>query len=149
MIESQPVFLRLRGPVNVGTDIHGQYYDLLRFLKETGTPPETNYLFLGDYVDRGHQSIETMCLLLALKIKYPLNMFLLRGNHECQNISRIYGFYEECRRRYNIALWRKFISLFDVMPVSALIEDKILCMHGGLSPQLNKFNQINQIARPT
>ena len=126
--------------MTVGTDIHGQYYDLLRFLKEAGPPPQTNYLFLGDYVDRGQQSIETMCLLLAFKIKYPESVFLLRGNHECQNISRIYGFYNECSRRYNVSLWRKFINLFDVMPVSALIEDKILCMHGGLSPKLNTFN---------
>lgn len=93
----------------MGTDIHGQYYDLLRFIKDAGEPPKTNYLFLGDYVDRGQQSIETMCLLLAFKIKYPESVFLLRGNHECQSISRIYGFYEECRRRYNIALWRKFV----------------------------------------
>ena len=89
---------------------------------------------MGDYVDRGHQSIETICLLLALKIKYPENVFLLRGNHECENISKIYGFYDECRKRYNISLWRRFIALFNVMPASALIEDKILCMHGGLSP---------------
>lgn len=123
----------------VGTDIHGQYYDLLRFIKVGGEPPDSNYLFLGDYVDRGQQSIETMCLLLSFKIKYPESVFLLRGNHECQNISKIYGFYDECRRRYNISLWRKFVNLFDVMPVSALIQDKILCMHGGLSPKLLRF----------
>jgi serine/threonine-protein phosphatase PP1 catalytic subunit len=108
-------------------------------MKVRGEPPDSNYLFLGDYVDRGQQSIETMCLLLSLKIKYPESVFLLRGNHECQNISKIYGFYDECRRRYNVSLWRKFVNLFDVLPVSALIEDKILCMHGGLSPKLMRF----------
>ena len=106
-------------------------------------------MFLGDYVDRGQQSIETICLLLALKIKYPENVFLLRGNHECENISRIYGFYDECKKRYNIALWRRFVALFNIMPASALIEDKILCMHGGLSPQLKHLQMIDNINRPT
>ena len=83
IIKSQPMLLRLEGPLTVGSDVHGQYYDLLRFFNMAGTPPETQFLFLGDYVDRGKQSLESICLLLAFKIKYPNKVHLLRGNHEC------------------------------------------------------------------
>ena len=130
-------------------DIHGQYSDLLRLFEYGGFPPEANYLFLGDYVDRGKQSLETICLLLAYKIKYPENFFLLRGNHECASINRIYGFYDECKRRFNIRLWKTFTECFNCLPVAALIDEKILCMHGGLSPELRSLEQIKKIARPT
>ncbi len=130
-------------------DIHGQYSDLLRLFEYGGFPPEANYLFLGDYVDRGKQSLETICLLLAYKVKYPENFFLLRGNHECASINRIYGFYDECKRRYNIRLWKTFTDAFNCLPVAALVDEKILCMHGGLSPELKALEQIKRIPRPT
>ncbi|XP_024996034.1 serine/threonine-protein phosphatase PP1 isoform X1 [Cynara cardunculus var. scolymus] len=129
-------------------DIHGQYSDLLRLFEYGGYPPASNYLFLGDYVDRGKQSIETICLLLAYKIKYKENFFLLRGNHECASINRIYGFYDECKRRFNVRIWKTFTDCFNCLPVSALIDEKILCMHGGLSPDLKNMDQIRNIARP-
>jgi serine/threonine-protein phosphatase PP1 catalytic subunit len=143
------MLLELEAPIKICGDIHGQFYDLLRLFEYGGFPPESNYLFLGDYVDRGKQSMETICLLLAYKIKFPENFFLLRGNHECASINRIYGFYDECKRRYNIKLWKAFTECFNAMPVSALIDDKILCMHGGLSPELINVDQIRKLPRPT
>lgn len=146
---SQSILLELEAPIKICGDIHGQYYDLLRLFEYGGFPPTANYLFLGDYVDRGKQSLETICLLLAYKIKYPENFFLLRGNHECASINRIYGFYDECKRRYSIKLWKTFTDCFNCLPVAAIIDDKIFCMHGGLSPELSSFDQIRQISRPT
>ncbi|EDO08174.1 putative Serine/threonine-protein phosphatase PP1-alpha catalytic subunit [Babesia bovis T2Bo] len=146
---SESVLLELEAPIKICGDIHGQYYDLLRLFEYGGFPPASNYLFLGDYVDRGKQSLETICLLLSYKIKYPENFFLLRGNHECASINRIYGFYDECKRRYSVKLWKVFTDCFNCLPVAAIIDDKIFCMHGGLSPELNSMDQIRQIARPT
>lgn len=145
---SQPILLELEAPLKICGDIHGQYHDLLRMFQYGGFPPDANYLFLGDYVDRGRQSIETICLLLAFKLKYPENFFLLRGNHECSTINRIYGFYEECKKRYSIKLWKTFTECFNCLPVAAMIDDKIFCMHGGLSPDLNKIEDIQKIFRP-
>lgn len=129
-------------------DIHGQYSDLLRLFEYGGFPPDSNYLLLGDYVDRGKQSIETISLLLCYKIKYPDRFHLLRGNHECASINRIYGFYDECKRRFSVRLWRIFTDCFNCLPVAALIEDKIMCMHGGLSPEIESLDQIKAIQRP-
>jgi len=145
----QPMFLELEVPLKICGDVHGQYSDLLRLFEYGGFPPEANYLFLGDYVDRGKQSLETICLLLVYKVKYPDNFFLLRGNHECASINRIYGFYDECKRRYSIRLWKTFTDCFNCLPVSAVCDDKILCMHGGLSPELSNLDQIKRVVRPT
>lgn len=146
---NQPMLLQLEAPINIAGDVHGQYTDLLKLFDNGGYPPEANYLFLGDYVDRGKQSLETICLLLAYKIKYPENFFLLRGNHESASINRIYGFYDECQRRYNIRVWKQFCDVFNCMPVIAIIDEKIICMHGGLSPDLHSLDQIHNVKRPT
>ena len=143
------MLLELEAPIKICGDVHGQYYDLLRLFEYGGYPPESNYLFLGDYVDRGKQSLETICLLLAYKIKFPENFFLTRGNHECASINRIYGFYDECKKRYSIKLWKIFTDCFNCLPVAALLDDKILCMHGGLSTELEKVEQIKLLVRPS
>jgi len=144
----QPMLIELEAPIKICGDIHGQYTDLLRLFEYGGFPPVANYLFLGDYVDRGKQSIETICLLLAYKILHPDNFFILRGNHESAGINRIYGFYDECKRRYSIKLWKVFSDVFNCLPAAALIEEKILCMHGGLSPELQSLQQIAGLQRP-
>lgn len=118
------------------------YSNILSFLTQA------NYLFLGDYVDRGKQSLEVVSLLFAYKIKYPENFFLLRGNHECAGINRIYGFYDECRRRFSVKMWKQFCNTFNCLPCTAVIDDKIICMHGGLSPELSQMEQIANLARP-
>lgn len=146
---SQPMLLELAAPLKICGDVHGQYYDLLRLFATGGFPPTSNYLFLGDYVDRGKQSIETICLLMCYKIKNPENFFLLRGNHECASINRMYGFFDECKRRYSVKLWKVFSDCFNCLPVAAIIDDKIFCCHGGLSPDLASMDQIRQLSRPT
>lgn len=113
-----------------------------------GGPPNNKFLLVGDFVDRGKQSIETITLLLAYKLKFPDRIFLLRGNHESSSITRMYGFYDECKRRYNLSLWRDYCSMFNYLPVSAIVDERILCMHGGLSPELDFIAKINTIIRP-
>ena len=149
IIKTESMLVELEAPLRVCGDIHGQYYDLLRIFEHCGYPGDHNYLFLGDYVDRGKQSLETICLLLVYKIEFPNKVHLLRGNHESSVTNRIYGFYDECKRRYNIKLWRSFTELFNYLPVAALIDERIFCMHGGLSPEINNIKTIRNFNRPT
>ncbi|CAG8712509.1 10598_t:CDS:2, partial [Acaulospora morrowiae] len=146
---SQPTLIELSPPVKIVGDVHGQYTDLIRLFEMCGFPPTANYLFLGDYVDRGKQSLETILLLLCYKIKYPENFFLLRGNHECANVTRVYGFYDECKRRSNVKTWKTFIDVFNCIPIAAIVANKIFCVHGGLSPSLSSMDEIRGIKRPT
>ena len=146
---SQPALIELSPPVKIVGDIHGQYNDLIRLFEMCGFPPSSNYLFLGDYVDRGKQSLETILLLLCYKLKFPENFFILRGNHECANVTRVYGFYDECKRRCNIKIWKTFVDTFNCLPIAAIVAGKIFCVHGGLSPSLQHMDDIRQIARPT
>lgn len=148
IIKSEPVCLDLSPKISICGDIHGQFYDLLRIFEINGYPPNTKYLFLGDYVDRGKQSLETICLLLAFKIKYPNEIYLLRGNHESANVCRVYGFFDECKRKVSLKAWKSFCDLFDFLPLTALIENKILCMHGGIGKDLTSVNQLKSFKRP-
>ena len=128
--------------------MHGQFYDVLELFKVGGECPETNYLFMGDFVDRGFYSVETFLLLLALKVRYPDRITLIRGNHESRQITQVYGFYDECLRKYgSVNVWRYCTEIFDYLSLSALIDGEVFCVHGGLSPSLNTLDQIRLIDR--
>lgn len=135
-------------PVIVCGDIHGQFYDLLELFRTGGDIPNSRYVFMGDYVDRGYHSVETLELLLCLKLKYPGHITLLRGNHESRQISFTYGFYEEIQRKYgNPNPWNYFTEIFDYLAIGAIIEGKIFCIHGGLSPQISSIDEIRLLNR--
>lgn len=135
-------------PVTVCGDIHGQFHDLQELFRIGGSCPDTNYLFMGDYVDRGYYSVETVSLLVALKIRYPGRITILRGNHESRQITQVYGFYDECLRKYGSAnVWKIFTDLFDYLPLTALIENQVFCLHGGLSPAIDKLDDIRALDR--
>ncbi|EAN95876.1 putative protein phosphatase 4 catalytic subunit [Trypanosoma cruzi] len=135
-------------PVTLCGDIHGQLFDMLELFRHGGRAPDTSYVFMGDFVDRGYHSVETLLLLLLLKVRYPDRMTLLRGNHESRQITQVYGFYDECYRKYGSAnVWRFCTDLFDYMPLLALVEEDVLCVHGGLSPDINTLDEIRVLDR--
>ncbi|XP_043817399.1 serine/threonine-protein phosphatase BSL1-like isoform X2 [Manihot esculenta] len=154
----EPTVLQLKAPVKVFGDLHGQFGDLMRLFDEYGFPSTAgdityiDYLFLGDYVDRGQHSLETITLLLALKIEYPENVHLIRGNHEAADINALFGFRLECIERMGesdgIWAWTRFNQLFNFLPLAALIEKKIICMHGGIGRSIHSVEQIEKIERP-
>ncbi|ONH93750.1 hypothetical protein PRUPE_8G250300 [Prunus persica] len=154
----EPTVLQLKAPVKVFGDLHGQFGDLMRLFDEYGFPSAAgdityiDYLFLGDYVDRGQHSLETITLLLALKIEYPDNVHLIRGNHEAADINALFGFRIECIERMGendgIWAWTRFNQLFNYLPLAALIEKKIICMHGGIGRSITSVEQIEKLERP-
>ncbi|GAB4824597.1 Serine/threonine-protein phosphatase bsl3 [Ancistrocladus abbreviatus] len=155
---SEPSVLQLRAPIKIFGDLHGQFGDLMRLFDEYGAPSTAgdiayiDYLFLGDYVDRGQHSLETIILLLALKVEYPNNIHLIRGNHEAADINALFGFRIECIERMGerdgIWAWHRINRLFNWLPLAALIEKKIICMHGGIGRSINHVEQIENIQRP-
>ena len=148
VLYEEPTLLQLRSPITVCGDIHGQLYDLFELLETGGDPSTTQYLFQGDYVDRGYFSLETYLYLATLKLKYPSNIWLLRGNHECREVSKQYGFYDECMKNYGHAgIWNLCQETFDLLPMSAIINKRIFSTHGGLSPDIPLIEQIPLIER--
>ena len=162
IVASQPNILKVSAPVKVFGDIHGQYIDLMNFFSKWGSPSEgpngdimtNDYLFLGDFVDRGNLSLETICLLMALKVKYPDQIHLIRGNHEDILINSGFGFQNECQGRLHDesenddSLFALINNFFEYLPFAAIIEDKILCVHGGIGSNVKKLSDIEDIKRP-
>uniref|UniRef100_A0A6B2LB26 Serine/threonine-protein phosphatase n=1 Tax=Arcella intermedia TaxID=1963864 RepID=A0A6B2LB26_9EUKA len=139
---------RIDPPVTICGDVHGQFYDLKELFKHGDDCPQTNYLFMGDFVDRGFYSVETFLLLLSLKVRYPDRITLIRGNHESRQITQVYGFYDECWRKFGSDnVWRYCTEIFDFLSLSAIISDTIFCVHGGLSPTISTLDQIRSIDR--
>lgn len=147
-------------PVTVCGDVHGQFHDLMELFKMGGKSPDTNYLFMGDYVDRGYYSVETVSLLVCLKVscfcafklgfkvRHKDRVTILRGNHESRQITQVYGFYDECLRKYgNSKVWNYFTDLFDYFPLTALVDGQIFCLHGGLSPSIDTLDHIRSLER--
>ncbi len=162
-VQSQPAVVGLRTPVKIFGNLHGNYMDLMRFFEFWKAPAETAlggdidsfaYVFLGNYVDRGSRCLETICLLMALKLKYPDQIFLLRGNHEDRAINAVYGFGDECRLRLHEdikssdSVYQAINNAFSWLPLAAIIEEKILCIHGGIGPNIRKLEDLQRISRP-
>jgi protein phosphatase len=157
VLQTEPTVLKLKAPIKIFGDLHGQFTDLMRLFQEYGMPSTAgdityiDYLFLGDYVDRGAHSLETICLLLALKIEYPRSIHLLRGNHEAADINALFGFRMECMERmgeYGVFIWQRINQVFNWLPLAAHVENKILCMHGGIGRSINRIKQIEVLYRP-
>jgi serine/threonine-protein phosphatase PPG1 len=140
--------VQVKAPCVVVGDVHGQFFDVLEIFKIAGNCPDTNYVFLGDYVDRGLYSVEVMSLLLCLKVRYPARVILVRGNHESRGVTATYGFYTECVKKYGTTdVWTIFTDLFDYLVLAVEIDNTILCVHGGLSPSIHMVDQIKAIDR--
>jgi len=140
--------VKVTTPVTIAGDIHGQFHDMMELFKTGGDVSRTKYLFLGDYVDRGLHSVQVITLLFLLKIENPDQIVLLRGNHEARSQTQVFGFYDECLLKYGDSLvWRLFTDTFDFMPVAALIDNKLFCCHGGLSPSAPSIDDIQKLDR--
>ncbi|CAI2347152.1 unnamed protein product [Caenorhabditis sp. 36 PRJEB53466] len=151
IFKAQRAMIEIDGPVKICGDLHGQFPDLIRIFAKCGWPPESNYLFLGDYVDRGQFGLETLLLCLSFKARYPQNFFMLRGNHELRHINTSYGFADEVHLRkgeYYEQLYAEIQDSLHMMPFTALVGGRILCMHGGITKRIKSLDMLRDIPLP-
>ena len=146
-MKQEPNLVRVMEPVVVVGDIHGQYYDLCHMLDKAGSPEDINYLFLGDYVDRGIFGVQIILLLMSIKINFPTQVMLLRGNHESRSMTENFTFRQEVIDLYDEQTYDVIMELFDSMPVACIVDDKYLALHGGISPDLQHVEEINHFDR--
>jgi protein phosphatase len=146
--DSEPTMLRLDPGLAIVGDLHGNVDDLLRIFERLRYPPSTRYLFLGDYIDRGLYGTEVIMLLFAMKLKYPQHIYMLRGNHETESLTRFYGFHREIVGKYSESVYRAVITAFSSLPLCAVVGGRVFCVHGGISPLLRDVAQIEQMAKP-
>lgn len=149
MFRREPNLLQLKDPVTVVGDIHGQFHDMIKMLEIGGSPETTRYLFLGDYVDRGSFSIEVVLLLYAIKVSFPSTVYMIRGNHECRQMTAFFNFRSEVMYKYDLEVYDKFMESFDMLPLSCVINNKFIALHGGISPELRTLDDINRLNRFT
>lgn len=147
ILKKEPNLKKVQEPVVIVGDVHGQYYDVCHMLEKAGSPKDINYLFLGDYVDRGINGIEVMILLMCLKINFPNQITMLRGNHESRAMTENFTFREEVINMYDEDTYETFMDVFDSIPLASIVDDKYLAMHGGISPELRKVEDINKVNR--
>lgn len=136
ILKQEPNIVKIQDPVTVVGDVHGQYYDLLKILEVGGNPEDTKYLFLGDYVDRGSFSIECVILLYAIKINFKTTTYMLRGNHECRQLTSFFNFKQECDVKYDEEVYERVMDSFDALPLCCVINEKFIGVHGGISPEV-------------
>eukprot|EP00919_Chromeraceae_sp_WS-2016_P062539 GHVR01148029.1.p1 GENE.GHVR01148029.1~~GHVR01148029.1.p1 ORF type:complete len:528 (+),score=102.29 GHVR01148029.1:170-1753(+) len=147
VVQAESNLVKIKDPVTIVGDIHGQYYDLVRLLELGGDPSTSQYAFLGDYVDRGSYSVEVCLLLMSLKLSSPRRIWLLRGNHECRQMTAFFNFKDECEHKYDMNVYYAFMEFFDCLPLAALINGRFLAVHGGISPELLSVPDIGGINR--
>ena len=147
IVKSESNIVKMADPVVVVGDIHGQFYDLVKILEKGGDPQKNRYIFLGDYVDRGAFSIECVLLLMAIKINFKHNIVMLRGNHECRQLTSFFNFKQECEVKYDLEIYDRIMEAFDALPIACVLNERFLALHGGISPEVECMSNIMNIDR--